>query len=60
MHLLFSKLKSMAIKTDVKLPNLLQSSLGQSTTSARPTQIYMDVGVSLLCLKYPATLKQLY
>ena len=50
----------MDIKTDVKLPNLLQSSLGQSTTSARPTQIYMDVGVSLLCLKYPATLKQLY
>ena len=48
----------MAIKTDVKLPNLLQSGLGQSTTSTRPMQIYMDV--SLLYLKYPATLKQLY
>ena len=26
--------------------------------SARPMQIYMDIDVSLLCFKYPATLKE--
>ena len=34
----------------------MPSVLVQSTTSARPMQIYMDVGVSLLRFKYPATL----
>ena len=40
---------------------LLPSILGQSTTSTRPMQIYMDfadVAVSLLRFKYPATLKK--
>ena len=70
MHLLISKLKvlfwhlkSIVIKTEVKIPTLLYSTLlvsilGQSTTSARPMQIYMDVGVSLLCFKYPTTIKK--
>ena len=34
----------------------MPSILVQSRTSARPMQIYMDVGVSLLRFKYPATL----
>ena len=29
-------------------------------TFPRPMEIYMDTGVSLLCFKYPATLKKLY
>ena len=37
--------------------SLLPSVLGQSTISTRPMKIYMNVGVSLLRLKYPATLK---
>ena len=48
----------MAIETDVKIPSLLPSILGQSTTSARPMQIYMDAGVSLHRFTYPATLKK--
>ena len=65
MHVLFSRLEVLfwhlkkqfiTIKTDVKIPALLPSILVQSTTSARPTQIYMDVGVSLLRFKYPARL----
>ena len=66
MHLLFCKLtfltsekKSIAIKTDVKIPSLLPSILDQSSTSTRPMQTYMDVGVSLLCFKNPATLKKI-
>ena len=80
MHLLFSKLKVLfwhlkfiAIKTEVKIPTLLLSTLGQSTKSARPmlsilgqsmastkpVRIYMDDGVSLLRFKYPATLKNI-
>ena len=55
-----SNLKSIAIKAEVKIPTLLLSILGQNTTSARPTQIYMNVGVSLLRFKYPATLQKLY
>ena len=49
--------KSITIQPEVKIPTLLQSILGQSTTSTRPMQIYMDVGVSLLRFKYAATLK---
>ena len=58
MHLLISKLKvrfwhlqrkSIAIKSEVKIPILLTNILGQSTTSTRPMQVYMDVGVSWLC-----------
>ena len=48
----------MAIKTDVKITNLLPGILGQSTTCIRPMQIYMDVAVSLLRFRYPATLKK--
>ena len=61
MHLLFTKLTSentsIAIKTDVKLLSLLPGILGPSTTTTRPMQIYMDIGVSLLRFRYPATLK---
>ena len=39
------------MKTDVKISALLAS-----TTSARPIQVYMYVGVSLIRFKYPATL----
>ena len=56
MHLVFSKLKvatflthkkkSIATKTDVKIPTLLPNILGQGTTSTRP--ICMDAGVLLL------------
>ena len=49
---------SFIIKTDVVIPSLLPSILGQSTTSTRPVQIYEDVGVSLLRFKYPATRKE--
>ena len=54
MHFEFSKLKvlfwplkkkSITIKTNVKIPRLLPSILGLSTKSARPMQIYMNVGV---------------
>ena len=34
--------------------------MGQSKMSARPMQIDMDVGVSLLRFKYPAALKKNY
>ena len=37
----------------------LPSVLSQSTTSTRGMQIYMNVGVSLLRFKYPATLKDI-
>ena len=40
------------MKTDVKIPSLLPSLVGQSTTSARPMQIYMDVGLSLNSINY--------
>ena len=49
----------MAIKSDIKIPSLLPSILGQSATSGRPMQIYTDVCVSLLRFKYPATPKKL-
>ena len=48
------------MKTDVKIPSLLPSVLGQSMTSATPMQIFMDVGLSLIRFKYPAKLKKLY
>ena len=48
------------MKTDVKMPSLLPSVLGQSTTSTTPMEIYMDVGLSLIRFKYPAKLKKLY
>ena len=64
MHLLFSILKvlfrhskSIVIKTEVKIPILLLSILGQSATSRKPMQIYLKVGVSLLRSEYPAALK---
>ena len=57
--LISEKKKSIAIKTEVKIPPLLPIILGQSTASTRPTQIYIYVGVSLLCFKYPATLKKI-
>ena len=48
------------MKTDVKIPSLLPSVLGQSMTSTTPMQIFMDVGLSLIRFKYPAKLKKLY
>ena len=50
----------MAIKANVNIPSLLPSILGQSTTSTRQMQAYIDVGASVLRFKYPATLKTLY
>ena len=50
----------MTIKYKVKIPTLLPSILGQCTTSIRPLQSYMDVGISLLRFKYPKTLKKRY
>ena len=46
------------MKTEVKIPTLLPSILGQSTTSTGLMQISMDIGVLLLRLKYPATLNK--
>ena len=40
------------------MPSLQPSVLGKSKTSARPMQIYMDVAVSLLRFKNPATVKK--
>ena len=48
------------MKTDVKIPSLLPSVLGQSMTSTTPVQIYMDFGLSLIRFKCPAKLKKLY
>ena len=56
--LLHLKKQSIAIKTDVKIPSLLPSIFGQSTMSTRTMQIFMDIGVSLLRFKYPATLRK--
>ena len=36
----------------------MPSILSQRTTSTRTTQIIIDVGVSLFCFRYPATLKK--
>ena len=47
------------MKTEIKIPTLLSSILGQSTTSTRQMQIYMEVGVLLLRFKYPATLNKI-
>ena len=38
---------------------LLSSILGQSSTSTRQMQIYMEVRVLLLRFKYPATLNKI-
>ena len=48
------------MKTDVKIPSLMPSVLGQSMTSTTSMQIFMDVGLSLIRFKYPAKLKKLY
>ena len=42
----------MVIKTKVEIPALLPSIWGQSTSSTRPIQIYMDVGVLLIRFEY--------
>ena len=44
------------MKTEFKIPTLLPITLGQSTTSTRPMQIYMDLGVSLARFIYLAAL----
>ena len=43
------------MKTEFKIPMLLPITLGQST-STRPVQIYMDLGVSLVRFIYLAAL----
>ena len=53
------KKTSIAIKTNVKISSLLPSISGQSRTSIRPIQIYVDINVSLLRFKYPVTLKKI-
>ena len=69
MHLLFSKLKVPfwhlkkiidRYQNDVKIPSLLLSISGQSTSTRRPMQIYLDVGVWLIRFEFPVTLKKLY
>ena len=48
----------MVIKTEFNIPTLLPSILDQRGTFA--VQISMDVDVSLLRLKYPATIKKTF
>ena len=50
----------MVIKTEFNIPTLLPSILDQIGTSARSVQISMDADVSLLFIKYPATLKKTF
>ena len=48
----------MAVKTDVKIRSLFTRLFGSKYDVYRLLQIYMDVGVSSLRFKYPATLKK--